>query len=65
MYAQLQVVVDALPIATVTGPSPTKSELKKKNIGLATKIDALTAVNADLAAENDDLQSAVDRKVCT
>ena len=65
MYAQLQAAVDALPMAAVTGPSPTKSELKKKNIGLATKIDALTAVNADLAAENDDLQSAVDRKVCT
>ena len=32
---------------------------------LGDKIDALTAVNADLAAENDDLQSAVDRKVCT
>jgi hypothetical protein len=29
MYAQLQVAVDALPIAAVTGPSPTKSALKK------------------------------------
>jgi len=65
MYAQLQVAVDDLPMAAVTGPSPTKSELKKMNIDLVAENDALTALNADLAAENDDLQSAVDRKVCT
>jgi hypothetical protein len=29
MYAQLQVAVDELPMAAVTGPSPTKSALKK------------------------------------
>ena len=65
MYAQLQVAVDDLPMAAVTGPSPTKSALKMKNVGLAAKIDALTALNADLAAENADLHSDVDRKVCT
>jgi hypothetical protein len=58
MYAQLQVAVDALPIATVTGPSPTKSALKKMNLALATKNDALSALNADL-------QRTIDGKVCT
>jgi hypothetical protein len=58
VYAQLQVAVDALPMAVVTGPSPTKCALKKMNVGLAAENDALTALNADL-------QSAVDGKVCT
>ena len=58
MYAQLQVAVDALPIATVTGPSPTKSALKKMNLALAAENDALSALNADL-------QSTIDGKVCT
>ena len=43
-------------MAAVTGPSPTKSALKKMNVDLAAKNDALTALSADL-------QSAVDRKV--
>jgi hypothetical protein len=54
MYAQLQVAVDVLPMAAVTGPSPTKSALKKMNLDLAAENDALIAVNADLQ-----------RKVCT
>lgn len=58
MYAQLQITVDALPIATVTGPSPTKSALKKMNLALAAENDALSALNADL-------QSTIDGKVCT
>jgi hypothetical protein len=55
MYSQLQAVVDALPMATVTGPSPTKSALKKMNEDLTAKNDAVTVVNADL-------QSAIDRR---
>ena len=35
MYPQLQAAVDDLPMAAVTGPSPTKSALKKKNVDLA------------------------------
>ncbi len=58
MYAQLQVAVDALPIAAVTGPSPTKSTLKKMILDLAAENDALSALNADL-------QSTIDGKVCT
>ena len=58
MYAQLQVAVDALPIAAVTGPSPTKSVLKKMNLDLTAETDALSALNADL-------QSTIDGKVCT
>ena len=58
MNAQLQVAVDALPMAAVTGPSPTKSAQKKVNADLAAKNDALTARNAEL-------QSAFDSKVCT
>ena len=58
MYAQLQAAVDALPMAAVTGPSPTKCALKKMNVGLAAENDALTALSAEL-------QSAVDGKVCT
>jgi hypothetical protein len=56
MYAQLQVAVYELPMAAVTGPSPTKSVLKKMNVGLAAENDALTALSADL-------RSAVDQKV--
>jgi hypothetical protein len=59
MYAQLQVLqvaVDALPIATVTGPSPTKSALKKMNLDLAAENDALSALL------NADLQSTIDGK---
>ena len=55
MYAQLQVAVDDLPMATVTGPSPTKTTLKKMNEDLTAKNDAVTVVNADL-------QSAIYRK---
>ena len=58
MYVELQVAVDALPIATVTGPSPTKSALKKMILDLAAENDALSALNADL-------QSTIDGKVCT
>ncbi len=58
LYAQLQVAVDALPIAAVTGPSPTKSAPKKMNFDLAAENDALSALNADL-------QSTIDGKVCT
>jgi hypothetical protein len=58
LYAQLQVAVDALPMAAVTGPSPTKAALKKKNVDLAAENGALTALNADL-------QRDVDRKVYT
>ena len=45
-------------MAAVTGPSPTKSALKKMNLDLATENDALSALNADL-------QSTIDGKVCT
>ena len=55
MYAQLKVAVDDLPMATVTGPSPTKTALKKTNEDLTPKNDALTVVNADL-------QSAIVRR---
>ena len=55
MYAQLQAAVDALPMATVTGSSPTKIALKKMNKDLTPKNYALTVVNADL-------QSAIVRR---
>ncbi len=55
---QLQVAVHNLPMAAVTGPSPTKSALKKKNVDLANENGALTDLNADL-------QSTIDGKVCT
>ena len=42
-------------MATVTGPSPTKTALKKTNEDLTPKNDALTVVNADL-------QIAIDRR---
>ena len=48
MYGQLQVAVHALPMAAVTGPSPTKAKLKKMNIDLVAENDALSALNADL-----------------
>ena len=56
MYGQLQVAVHALPMAAVTGPSPTK--LKKMNIDLVAENDTLSALNADL-------QSTIDGMVCT
>jgi len=56
MYGQLQVAVHALPMAAVTGPSPTKAKLKKMNIDLVAENDALSALNADL-------QSTIDGKV--
>ena len=56
MYTQLQVAVDVLPIAAVTGPSPAKSALKKMNLDLAAENDALSALRADL-------QSTIDGKV--
>jgi hypothetical protein len=55
---QLQVAVHSLPKAAVTGPAPTKSALKKKNVGLANENGAFTALSAEL-------QSAIDGKVCT
>ena len=58
MYSQLQVAVHDLLMAAVTGPSPTKSALKKKTVDLANENGALTALNADL-------QSTIDGKVCT
>ncbi len=56
MYGQLQVAVHALPMAAVTGPSPTKAKLKKMKIDLVAENDALSALNADL-------QSTIDEKV--
>ena len=58
IYVELQVAVDALPIATVTGPSSTKSAPRKMNSDLAAENNALSALNADL-------QSTIDGKVCT
>ena len=58
MYSQLQVAVHDFLMAAVTGPSPTKSALKKKTVDLANENGALTALNADL-------QSTIDGKVCT
>jgi len=65
MYAQLQAAVDALPMAAVTGPSPTKAKLKKANEGLAAKNTALSADHAALTARYIDLQCSLERKVCT
>ena len=56
MYGQLQVAVHALPMAAVTGPSPTKAKLKKMNIDLVAENGALSALNADL-------KSTIDGKV--
>jgi hypothetical protein len=55
MYSQLQAVDDALPMATVTGPSLTKFALKKMNE------EDLTAKN-DALVVNADLQSAIGRR---
>ena len=45
-------------MAAVTGPTPTKSALKKMNLDRAAENKALTALSADL-------KSTVDGKVCT
>ncbi len=49
MDKQLQATVTNLPVAAVTGPSPTKAELKKRSMGT---IEGLTSANATLSAEN-------------
>ena len=63
MDKQLQATVTNLPMAAVTGPSPTKAELKKRDRESMDKIAGLTSANATLSAENasmaEDLEAGV------
>jgi hypothetical protein len=52
MDKQLQATVTNLPVAAVTGPSPTKAELKKRDRKSMGTIEGLTSANATLSAEN-------------
>ncbi len=49
---QLQETVTKLPMAAVTGPSPTKAELKKRDRESMGTIEELTSANTTLSAEN-------------
>ncbi len=63
MDEQLQATVTNLPLAAVTGPSPTKAELKKRRPESMGTIEGITSANAKLSAENvpvaEDLEAEV------
>ena len=57
MDRQLQATVTNLPMAAVTGPSPTKADLKKRDRESMDTIAGLTSANATSMAE--DLEAEV------
>ena len=63
MDKQLQATVTNLPMAAVTGPSPTKAEYKKRDRESMDTIAGLTSVNATLSAENASMAEDLEAQV--
>jgi hypothetical protein len=63
MDKQLQATVTNLPMAAVTGPSPTKAEYKKRDRESMDTIAGLTSANATLSAENASMAEDLEAQV--
>ena len=63
MDKQLQATVTNLPMAAVTGPSPTKADLKKRDRESMDTIAGLTSANATLSAENASMAEDLEAEV--
>ena len=63
MDKQLQATVTNLPMAAVTGPSPTKADLKKRDRESMDKIAGLTSANATLSAEKASMAEDLEAEV--
>ena len=63
MDKQLQATVTNLPMAAVTGPSPTKAEYKKRDRESTDTIAGLTSANATLSAENASMAEDLEAQV--
>ena len=63
MDKQLQATVTNLPMAAVTGPSPSKADLKKRDRESMDKIAGLTSANATLSAEKASMAEDLEAEV--